>query len=164
MNKVVLLLGSNLGERMVNLEKACHEIEQELGKVILRSSVYETAPWGNLDQEPFLNEVVKIDSSLNAGQMMERILAIETKMGRVRTKKWEPRIIDIDVLFFNDEIISTENLVVPHPSLHFRKFTLLPLTEIMPGYIHPVLEKSISNLLEEVNDSLEVKKYLRTDA
>ncbi len=164
MNKVVLLLGSNLGERWINIEKASNEIEQDLGKIIQRSSIYETAPWGNVDQEAFLNGIVLVNSALNAEQMMERILSIETKMGRVRTKKWEPRMIDIDILFFNDEIISTENLVVPHPSLHLRKFTLVPLAEILPGYVHPVLKKSIANLLEEIKDSLEVKKYLRTDA
>ena len=141
MNDVVLLIGSNMGKRMSHLEVACHEIERELGKIIQRSSVYETAPWGNADQEPFLNRVVKIQSSLEAGEMMRRIISIEEKMGRIRTKKWEPRIIDIDILFYGDEIISDDNLVVPHPSLHLRKFTLVPLAEMMPGYMHPVSQK-----------------------
>ena len=158
MNNAVLLIGSNMGEREAHLERACMEIERELGKIIQRSSVYETAPWGNVDQERFLNRVVKIRSSLGAEQMMERILLIEKKMGRVRTKKWEPRIIDIDILFYDEEIISTGNLVIPHPDLHLRKFTLIPLAELMPGYMHPVLKKSISDLLHELNDSLEVKK------
>ena len=158
MNQVVLLLGSNMGQRLANLEKACEETERELGKITGRSSVYETEAWGNENQEAFFNRVIKIDSSLGAVQMMERIISMEERMGRVRTKKWEPRIIDIDILFFNDEIISTENLVVPHPGIPVRKFTLMPLAELMPGYIHPVLKKSIADLLKETMDSLDVKK------
>jgi 2-amino-4-hydroxy-6-hydroxymethyldihydropteridine diphosphokinase len=158
MSSVVILIGSNMGERMNHLERACVEIERELGKIIQRSSIYETAPWGNIDQEKFLNRIIKIHSSIGAEQMMERILLIEKKMGRVRTKKWEPRMIDIDILFYDNEIISTDNLVIPHPGLHLRKFTLVPLAELMPGYIHPVLKKSISDLLHDLNDSLEVKK------
>ena len=158
MNNAVLLLGSNVGARLLNLERACNEIESKLGKITQRSSVYETAPWGNPDQEEFLNRIVKVDSFCQADQMMERIISIEKEMGRVRTKKWEPRIIDIDILFYNDEIISNENLIVPHPGIHLRKFALMPLAELMPDYLHPVLKKSIAELLREVNDSLEVKK------
>lgn len=158
MNKAVILFGTNMGERFISLDKAAQEVNHKLGKIIQRSSVYETAPWGNTDQEPFLNQVVVIESVLSAEQMMNQILLIEEKLGRRKTIKWGPRIIDIDILFFNDEIISTENLVVPHPGLHQRKFTLVPLAEIMPDYVHPVLKKTISVLLNELNDPLEVKK------
>jgi len=158
MNSVVLLLGSNMGDRFTNLEKGSDEIKMGIGEIIQQSSMYETAAWGNENQEQFLNKVVTVNSSLKAAQLMKRILSIEEKMGRIRMKKWEPRIIDIDILFYNNEMISNETLTVPHPSLHLRKFTLMPLAELMPDYIHPVLKKSITDLLHELNDSLEVKK------
>jgi 2-amino-4-hydroxy-6-hydroxymethyldihydropteridine diphosphokinase len=158
MNNAALLLGSNMGDREINLERACNEINDGLGKIIQRSSVYETEPWGNTEQDCFLNMVVIVNSSMEAEQMMEHIISIEEKLGRVRTKKWEPRIIDIDILFYDDEIISKKNLVVPHPDLHLRKFTLMPLAEVMPAYIHPVLKKSMAELLHEIKDPLDVKK------
>lgn len=158
MNKVVLLLGSNMGDRHFNLEKASVEINREFGKISRHSSVYETAAWGNTNQKKFLNQVVILSSALPAEEMMKRIISMEEKMGRIRKEKWEPRIIDIDILFFNDEVISTPNVIVPHPGLHERKFTLKPLAELIPGFIHPVLRKSIAELLEELNDPLEVTK------
>ncbi|MCX6290854.1 MAG: 2-amino-4-hydroxy-6-hydroxymethyldihydropteridine diphosphokinase [Bacteroidetes bacterium] len=158
MNRICLSLGSNVGDRVQHLKNAAAEIHKELGLVAAQSSVYETEPWGNSRQENFLNQVILIESSLLADEVMYRILMIEEKMGRRRTVKWEPRIIDIDILFFNDEIISKENLRVPHPSLHDRKFVLTPLAELIPEYIHPVLKKSILALLSDVNDPLEVKK------
>ena len=159
MNKVTLLLGCNIGERLLNLEKAEQEISVLLGKIIQRSSVYETAPWGNTSQGNFLNSVIVIESFYSANEIMTKIIFIEEAMGRVRTKKWEARVIDIDILFFNDEIISTENLTVPHPGLHLRKFTLIPLVELMPSFIHPVFKKTVTELLSDLNDPLEVKKF-----
>jgi len=158
MNKVVLLLGSNIGQRIINLANAVLEINEQLGKIIASSSIYETAPWGNEDQESFLNQVIILTSALSHEKMMKRILLIEEKLGRIRTKKWEPRIIDIDILFFNDEIISSENLIIPHPGLHERKFTLVPLAELIPDYLHPVLKKTIAEILNGLKDPLEVKK------
>src|ERR1043166_4904962 len=147
MNKVVLLLGSNEGNRLVNLENAILEIKKEPGKVQQLSAVYETAPWGNKEQKKFLNQVIILSTSLSPQEMMKKILSIEERMGRIRKKKWEARIIDIDILFFNESVISEPNLVVPHPGLHERKFTLVPLAELIPGFIHPVLKKSISEIL-----------------
>ena len=158
MNNVVLLLGSNMGDRHFYLEKASSEINRELGKISRYSSVYETAPWGKTEQKIFLNKVVVLSSPLSAEELITRIISIEERMGRIRKEKWEPRVIDIDILFFNDEQISTANLTVPNPGLHERKFTLVPLAELMPGFIHPVLKKSIADILKELNDPLEVKK------
>ena len=158
MNNVTLLLGSNLGNLFSHLETALQMIGEEIGKITLRSSVYETEPWGNTKQDFFLNQVVVVESHLEAGKIMELIIFMEKKMGRERSEKWGPRIIDIDILFFNEEIISTEKLTVPHPNLHQRKFTLIPLNEIMPGFIHPVLKKTVSDLLNNLEDQLEVKK------
>jgi len=158
MNNVTLLLGSNVGNRFTHLETALEMIRMEIGKITLRSSVYETEPWGNTKQDFFLNQVVVFESSLNAEKIMELIISMEKKMGRERAEKWGPRIIDIDILFFNEDIISTEQLTVPHPSLHHRKFTLIPLNEIMPGFTHPVFKKNISDLLNDLTDQLEVRK------
>jgi 2-amino-4-hydroxy-6-hydroxymethyldihydropteridine diphosphokinase len=158
MNNVVLLLGSNQGVRENHIANARFGILNEIGTVTAASSVYETAPWGNTDQGPFLNQVIVAETQLDAERILQRIFAIENGMGRVRTKKWESRIIDIDILFFNHEVIKTNDLVIPHPSIQLRKFTLVPLNEIMPGYIHPVLSKTVATLLKELNDPLEVKQ------
>ena len=158
MNNVVLLLGTNMGERISNLENAMQEILLELGKIIQSSAIYETAAWGNVDQQNFFNQVVIVSSDLSADELMKKIIRIEEKLGRVRKIKWEPRIIDIDILFFNDAILNAKNLVIPHPGLHERKFTLIPLAEIIPDYIHPVLKKSMVEILDTLKDPLEVKK------
>src|SRR5207253_279801 len=97
-------------------------------------------------------QVLVVDSHLQSDKIMDQIILIEEKMGRKRIEKWGPRVIDIDILFFNDEIISTQELVVPHPNLHERKFTLVPLAELMPEFIHPVLKKSVTALLADLND------------
>jgi 2-amino-4-hydroxy-6-hydroxymethyldihydropteridine diphosphokinase len=162
MNRAVLLLGTNVGERFINLGQALDEIKKSMGKISRQSSIYETAPWGNTHQEKFLNQVVMIETNLAVEDVMNSIFAIEKKMGRVRKEKWEPRIIDIDILFYNDEIISTAHLQVPHPSLHLRKFTLIPLAELMPDFVHPLISKTIAALLNEVTDRLEVKKISHT--
>ena len=158
MNNVVLLLGTNVGDRLINLEKAWKEIQNTLGKVIRYSSVYETAPWGNSQQQNFLNQVILIESTSSAEVIMKKIIDIEENMGRIRKKKWEPRIIDIDILFFNKEIISHHDLEIPHPRIRERKFTMVPLAELIPEFIHPVFKKSIIELLKELNDPLDVKK------
>ena len=160
MNKVVLLLGSNMGERHTNIKKASISIEHELGKIVQSSSVYETEPWGNTQQQHFLNQVIIISSDLTSEELMKKIISIEEKSGRIRKIKWEPRIVDIDVLFFNNETISTKILTVPHPGLHLRKFALIPLVELIPEFNHPVLKKSMTELLHDLKDPLEVKKTL----
>lgn len=160
MNKAVLLLGSNMGERHTNIKNASISIEHELGKIVQSSSVYETEPWGNTQQQHFLNQVIIISSDLTSEELMKKIISIEEKSGRIRKIKWEPRIVDIDVLFFNSETISTKILTVPHPGLHLRKFALIPLVELIPEFIHPILKKSMTELLHHLKDPLEVKKTL----
>ncbi|MBI3501226.1 MAG: 2-amino-4-hydroxy-6-hydroxymethyldihydropteridine diphosphokinase [Bacteroidetes bacterium] len=157
MNKAYLLLGSNLGERENYLLDAKAQVKKNIGKIISESSLYNTAAWGKESQNDFLNQVISVETNLPAEKLLEAILSIEKKMGRERNKKWEARIIDIDILFFNDEIIRTKNLTVPHPHLHERRFALVPLAEIAADFIHPVLKKSIKSLLRECKDNLEVK-------
>lgn len=158
MNSVVISLGSNVGDRLSNLMQAASWLEESGAEITKRSSVYETAPWGNTDQPSFYNQVMEIRAREDADEMMKIILSIEEKMGRKRTQKWEPRIIDIDILFFNDEQIHKDHLAVPHPHLHERRFVLVPLAEMMPGKIHPVFHKSVAQLLSSLEDESVVEK------
>ena len=158
MINVFLLLGSNLGDRNLFLQKAVQHIEHNIAPVITVSAVYETQSWGKTDLPDYLNQVVKIKTDLPAQQVLHRILAIELLMGRKREEKWGSRIIDIDILFYGDHIINESALVVPHPELHNRRFTLEPLVELAPDFVHPVLKKSILDLKKELKDSLIVKK------
>ncbi len=158
MNKVYLLLGSNLGGREKFLSLAEKEIEKQIGKIISASSVYETAAWGKEDQDAFLNKVICVETNLKAEKVLEKILSIEKNLGRTRDKKWEARIIDIDILFFNSEIFKSSNLQIPHPHLHERRFALVPLAEIAPEFVHPVLKKTVKELLNECPDELKVER------
>ena len=158
MNNTYLLLGSNMGNSLNQLSVAIDHIKKKTGEIIRKSGLYSTAAWGNPNQPDFLNQVIKIETTLTVEETLESILAIEKLMGRVRTTKNAPRIIDIDILFFDKEIISEKDLVVPHPEIQNRRFVLIPLNEISPQFKHPVLKKTIAELLEECPDNLEVKR------
>jgi 2-amino-4-hydroxy-6-hydroxymethyldihydropteridine diphosphokinase len=158
MNKAYLLIGGNTGERLGFLRQAVVNLEAACGHILKKSSIYETAAWGNTNQEAFLNQALLLQTALTAPELMNGILSIEEKMGRIRTEKYAPRIIDIDILLFNSETIATPQLQVPHPQLAYRRFALMPLKEIAARYQHPVLHKSIALLLNECTDGLEVKK------
>jgi len=158
MKDVFLLLGSNLGDRHQLLQLAGDFIIDEVGQLVKKSSVYETQSWGKSDEPDYLNQVLWLQTDLSALDVLEKILAIELKMGRVRAEKWGARTIDIDILFYGDEVIVEPNLKVPHPQLQNRRFTLEPLAEIAPDWIHPVFNKNISQLKNELMDDLIVKK------
>lgn len=155
---IFLLLGSNLGDKKKLLSAACSEINKQVGQVVRKSSLYETAAWGKTDQPSFLNQVVEVVSGLSAEEILTRINQIEQHLGRVRIEKWGARIIDIDILYYAHDIIDTERLVIPHPGIPDRRFTLAPLVEIAPDFIHPVLRKTNTDLLASCPDTLEVKK------
>lgn len=153
-----ILLGSNLGDSKKYISDALVEIEKEIGIIQAKSSLYQTAAWGKNDQPDFINQVVHVITKLSPEALLQSILSIEIKLGRERIEKWGSRTIDIDILFIDNQVIKTENLVVPHPFLHLRKFTLLPLIEIIPEFIHPIFDKSVSQLLDELDDDLSVRK------
>jgi len=148
-----------MGNSKQQLDLAVTNIENEAGKVAGRSSIYQTAAWGKTDQPDFLNQVIIVATPLTAEKTLATILAIEEKMGRVRTEKNAPRIIDIDILFFNEERILQKDLIVPHPEIQNRRFVLIPLNEVSPDFIHPVFNKPIHELLEACTDELNVKKF-----
>jgi 2-amino-4-hydroxy-6-hydroxymethyldihydropteridine diphosphokinase len=158
MNNVFLLLGSNLGDRKLFLQQAILHIAYDIAPTQKISSVYETQSWGKTDEPDYLNMVVELETELSAQTILDKILAIEQVMGRVREEKWGSRIIDIDILYYNDAIINEPGLHVPHPQLHNRRFTLEPLAEIAPDFVHPVLKKNNLWLKNELKDSLIVKK------
>ena len=161
MNKIYLLIGGNLGNRFENIEKAAALLEQQVGKIIGRSSIYETDAWGNPDQPDFLNQVLVTETKLSAMACMQQIFSIEAEIGRVRAQKNDPRSIDIDILFFNSEIINEPQLTVPHPQIQHRRFVLIPMSELAAGFIHPVLNRDISHLLTICTDKLEVRRVSR---
>jgi 2-amino-4-hydroxy-6-hydroxymethyldihydropteridine diphosphokinase len=158
MNTAYLLIGGNLGDRSNNLQQAIEHIEPECGDIIAISSTYETAAWGNTDQPAFLNQVIVLNTDLQPGELMKRLLDIEKKLGRTRNEKMGPRTIDIDILLIEDQVIQTSGLIVPHPSLHLRKFALIPLAEVAGSRIHPTKNKTIAELLTDCPDSLPVTK------
>ena len=159
MNIAHLLLGSNIGNSKASLAKAITQIKNQIGSVTRQSDLYSTAAWGNAKQPNFLNQVVVVETALTALQTMQTILGIEKKMGRVRTIKNAPRIIDIDILFFNKEIIDLAELTVPHPQIQNRHFVLVPLNQLSPHLKHPLLKKTVHQLLIHCPDKLNVKKF-----
>ena len=158
MNKTYLLLGSNMGNSQQQLDIAQQHIEKKIGNITRTSSIYQTAAWGKTDQPDFLNQVIIVETSLSAPRAMQAILSIEKKMGRRRTEKNAPRIIDIDILFFNKTVMEAPHLSIPHPQLQNRRFVLIPLNELSPHLIHPFLKKTIHHLLRVCPDKLAVKK------
>ena len=165
MDKVFILLGSNQGDRLDFLSRALEMIAGKAGALVKKSAVYETEPWGFDAPDSFLNQVVEINTALSPAQLLEQLLSIETMLGRIRPfngcrcsveEGYSSRTIDLDILFYGQKLVFTEQLMIPHPRLHERKFTLVPLHEIAPGLIHPLLKKTISILLQECRDPLEV--------
>jgi len=162
MTGIYLLLGTNLGNKVKNLEKVIELLVANRVAIRKESSIYETAAWGIEDQPSFLNQVIEIETSRAPEKLLELLQEIELKMGRVRKVKWGERLIDIDILYYGDTIVDQEELKIPHPEIQNRRFTLAPLVELSPELIHPVLKKRQEVLLEECEDSLDVS--VLTDA
>ena len=160
MQKIFLGLGGNVGNVSETFDIATKEIINSIGPLISKSSRYKTEPWGNKDQDFFLNQVICVETNLSAEEVLKKILNIEKKLGRDRDKdnQFAPRTIDIDILFYGEKIINTDSLTVPHPRLHLRNFVLTPLIEIAPGFIHPLFNKKIKDLVSQNPDNSLVKK------
>lgn len=153
-------LGTNKGERINYIESALMEIGKLEKTHILKSSdIYETEPWGIREQNDYLNSVVEIDTKLNAEDLLKRLKEIEKTLGRTESIKWHEREIDIDLLFYGDLVLENDFMKVPHHQIENRNFVLIPMNEIAPGFIHPVLNKKISVLLKDTKDKLNVNKY-----
>jgi len=155
MNTAYLLLGSNLEDRKSRIRQAIVEIGERIGDVRQSSSLYESEPWGFHSECNFLNQVIKVETVLSPRSLLGKILDIEQEMGRKRTgntRGYSSRTIDIDILFFNDEVIRDERLHIPHPRISERMFTLVPLCELNASFIHPVFQKTLQDLLAECTD------------
>jgi 2-amino-4-hydroxy-6-hydroxymethyldihydropteridine diphosphokinase len=156
-HRVYLALGTNLGDRPANLREAIAAFPPSI--LHRRSSrIYETPPWGYTDQPAFLNMAVECGTYLDPESLLGQLKQIETRLGRQQTFRWGPRLIDIDILFYDDLILETESLTVPHPRLHGRAFVLVPLAEIAPDFVHPVLRKTVTELLAGI-DAGDIRPY-----
>jgi len=153
-NKIYIELGGNEGNRLQLIHDAKQFIKNAGCKILEQSSVFETPPWGFSSNLNFYNQIIKIGTKLNAKELITKLQSIETNLGRVRTKKkYESRTMDIDILFFNNEIIDEKGLTIPHPRLHLRKFVLEPMNEIAPNFVHPVFKTTINQLLKNCEDN-----------
>ncbi|GAB3532007.1 2-amino-4-hydroxy-6-hydroxymethyldihydropteridine diphosphokinase [Pontibacter brevis] len=159
MPELYLLLGGNLGDRVSYLTEARKSIATVIGSITNSSKLYETAAWGKTDQPSFLNQVLAVQTDLRPEQVLLKINTIEQELGRVRLEHWGARVIDIDILFYDQHVVQSQRLTIPHPQLHLRRFTLMPLAEIAPRLVHPVLGKAAEDLLKECPDTLEVRVH-----
>jgi 2-amino-4-hydroxy-6-hydroxymethyldihydropteridine diphosphokinase len=155
---IFLLLGSNVGNSGKHLAAAVQQLEVNSIDVTKQSSIYRTKAWGKTDQPDFLNQVIQIKTFDSPEKLLEVVLSIEEKMGRVRNEKWGPRIIDIDILFYNQRIVILPQLIIPHPEIPARRFTLEPLAELSPEFLHPTLNKTIQQLLAICPDTSSVER------
>lgn len=153
----ILLLGTNLGDRLRHIQAARREIADRVGDIKKESSVYETEPWGVTDQPTYLNAVVIVQTTLAPNELLAVLKMIEKLEGRTDRKKYAPRTLDIDILFYDGLVFHSKELTIPHPKIPLRRFALIPLAEVMPDFVHPQLRKSIRQLLAECTDGLQVK-------
>lgn len=156
---IIILLGTNMGDRLENLSQA-KTLMAPYVQILQESKIYQTAAWGNTDQADFLNQGINVETDLSAEELMHVLLAIESKMGRERMQKWEPRIIDLDIIFYRQEIHQTSLIQIPHPELQNRAFVLQPLLDLNPQFKHPIFQQSIAELWDLCPDQLSVSIFV----
>jgi 2-amino-4-hydroxy-6-hydroxymethyldihydropteridine diphosphokinase len=156
--KCHLHLGSNQGDRKVQLARAIQMIEESIGPVLSSSAMYETDAWGKIDQNDFINIALEVEHYMTPNQLLKTVNKIEDQIGRIRLERWGPRLIDIDIIFIEDIVIDTEKLTIPHRLMHKRNFVLYPMVEIAAEFIHPVLNENLSSILEDCEDETEVRR------
>lgn len=160
MSTTLLLLGSNAGNRSEKIIKATGFIEKKIGRITNKSSIYETAPWGFISPSSFLNQVLVVETRLHPNELLAAILEIEKHLGRKRTtRRYESRAIDIDILFYDQLIINTNNLQIPHPRMMERNFTMVPLMEVAGDFTHPGYQVKIKKLIGYCHDNLKVELF-----
>lgn len=155
----IILLGSNLGNRSAFLDAARIHIFSKIGNADKISSIYESTAWGKIEQSDYLNQVIGVSTTVDPVQILQLLLAIELEMGRERIAKWDARTIDLDLLYYGQTIMHTPDLILPHPFIKDRRFTLLPLTEIYPAFMHPVAQQTQLELLNNCKDEGMVRHY-----
>lgn len=158
MKELILSLGGNVGDVELHFKKAIKTLSTAFGEPEKISSLYKTAAWGKTNQPDFLNQVISFKTDLSPAKALAICLEVEDELGRIRYEKWGERTIDIDILFYENEIIDIKGLIIPHPRLHERLFTLKPLNEIYPNFLHPSFNKTITELLTASDDTLPVNK------
>jgi 2-amino-4-hydroxy-6-hydroxymethyldihydropteridine diphosphokinase len=156
MTNIYLHLGSNVGDRKENLQKAVQLIGKKIGKIVMKSGLYETEAWGKKDQDAFINQAIEINTDLSPRDILLKCNGIEQELGSIKTEKWGPRILDIDILFCGKKKVKEKDLIIPHPEIENRNFVLIPLMEIAGDFVHPVLGKTIEEIYDECNDTCEV--------
>lgn len=158
MNPVFLLLGGNLGNRFAHMFSAISMIDGQIGRIRSSSSFYLTEPWGVKNQPWFLNFVLEIETAMTAHALLDSLKGIEDRLGRIPAEKWGPRILDVDILLYNNQVVDVPGLAIPHKHLHERRFVLEPLNEVAPELIHPLLDQKVSDLLSLCSDQSLVYK------
>ena len=152
MHQIYLALGTNIGDRPQNLRSAIAALPPSVN-VLQESRIYETEPWGYLDQPAFLNMALKAETSLSPRELLNYLKDLEVQLGRTPNFRNGPRLLDMDILFFDDLCLNEPDLVIPHPRIHERSFVLVPLTDIAPGFIHPLLAQSVTQMLNNLDVS-----------
>lgn len=155
---IYLLVGSNLGDRYRNIQQAIHLVQDRIGTIIKASSIYESEAWGEMNQPDFYNQVVEVETGLSHEKLLRQVQGIEKTLGKNKIGKWRERLIDLDILYYRNRIVKTSQLIIPHPEIQNRNFTLMPLCEIAKDEVHPLLLKTHEQLLQESQDPLRVWK------